>query len=232
MRTDLTPTDKIKFLILQNLGVNITGTMDDYADITADSIYALFDSVGHTHGDWMQDATQEVRNSGQETGLPAQTSRHYECKAVAAQLPDETWVGWNYWFGGGKHGEPEAIEWMEGAYNVIAVPTHMIVNVFQRAVDFESQAARTVAEIVDTATFDIPPAEGKTIESRRRELEAMEKGGELRPTDDADAAGYLIAIREIEAETVALKSHWQMQSYRDATQAHMPLVYIILRAPF
>ncbi|WP_244097750.1 hypothetical protein [Burkholderia anthina] len=37
---------------------------------------------------------------------------------MAAQAPDGSWVGWNYWYGGGKHGEPEAVEWIEDAYDV------------------------------------------------------------------------------------------------------------------
>ena len=28
---------------------------------------------------------------------------------------DYKWVGWHYWYGGGKHGEPESIDWIEDA---------------------------------------------------------------------------------------------------------------------
>jgi hypothetical protein len=34
------------------------------------------------------------------------------------QMPDGTWVGWTYWYGGGKHGEPSAMPWIEDAYNL------------------------------------------------------------------------------------------------------------------
>jgi len=44
--------------------------------------------------------------------------RHYESKAVAMKMPDGSWIGWTYWYGGGKHGEPEAIDWMNEAYDV------------------------------------------------------------------------------------------------------------------
>lgn len=27
------------------------------------------------------------------------------------QAPDGTWVGWTYWYGGGKYAEPSAIPW-------------------------------------------------------------------------------------------------------------------------
>ena len=53
-----------------------------------------------------------------ETGLKCEWSRHYESKAVAMKFPDGSWVGWTYWYGGGKHGEPSSIEWMDDAYDV------------------------------------------------------------------------------------------------------------------
>ena len=43
---------------------------------------------------------------------------YFEKKSVASKMPDGTWVGWIYWYGGGKHSEPEAIDWMEHAYDV------------------------------------------------------------------------------------------------------------------
>lgn len=68
-------------------------------------------------GDSVQDAREDVRQSGQETGLPTnEWSRHYECESVAAKMSDGSWVGWLYWHGGGKHGEPSAIDWIEHAY--------------------------------------------------------------------------------------------------------------------
>lgn len=36
-------------------------------------------------------------------------SRHYNSREVAANTP-WGWVGWTYWYGGGKHGEPEAMD--------------------------------------------------------------------------------------------------------------------------
>lgn len=49
--------------------------------------------------------------------------------ATAAKMPDGSWVGWTYWYGGGKHGEPEAIDWMEDAYNVEVVEEIKMVTV-------------------------------------------------------------------------------------------------------
>ena len=85
-------------------------------EITADNIDELYEEH---RKDWgLQDEESEIRCSGTKTGLKAPYSRHYESDAVAAQYVDGSWVGWTYWYGGGKHGEPEAIDWMEDAYEV------------------------------------------------------------------------------------------------------------------
>lgn len=61
------------------------------------------------------DASNDIRGGKVETGLPTPYSRHYESEAVAMKINDQ-WVGWTYWYGGGKHAEPEAIDWMDEAY--------------------------------------------------------------------------------------------------------------------
>jgi len=85
-------------------------------EVTAENIDELYDA-NNEEGE-LQDAKSELRCSGVETGLPAEYSRHYESSAVAAKYIDGSWVGWTYWYGGGKHGEPEAIDWMDEAYPV------------------------------------------------------------------------------------------------------------------
>ncbi len=84
--------------------------------VTDENIDELYDNLVEAQEHW--DAMSEVRCSGIETGLPCQSSRHYESEAVAAKMSDGSWVGWTYWYGGGKHGEPEEIDWMEDAYDV------------------------------------------------------------------------------------------------------------------
>lgn len=66
----------------------------------------------------MDDYKYEMREGAIETGLPCEHSRHYESKSVAAQASDGSWGGWTYWYGGGKHGEPESIDWMNEAYDL------------------------------------------------------------------------------------------------------------------
>lgn len=72
--------------------------------------------------DWiLQDAQNEFRESGEDVGLSCKDwSRHYESKTVGCELDDGTWVSWIYWYGGGKHGEPEAIDWM-GDANILEI---------------------------------------------------------------------------------------------------------------
>ena len=76
------------------------------------------------------DSINEVRCSGEESELPCEWSRHYESKAVAAQMPDGQWVGWTYWYGGGKHGEPAEMDWMGSAYFVTFKEEARVVKVF------------------------------------------------------------------------------------------------------
>lgn len=79
--------------------------------------------------DALQDAKSEIRGGDVETGIKCPCSRHYESKAVASQLPGGRWVGWTYWYGGGKHGEPGAIDWIEDAYLLDCVETQEVVTV-------------------------------------------------------------------------------------------------------
>ena len=64
------------------------------------------------------DAICAIREGDVETDIDCDYSRHYESKSVAMKCVDGTWVGWCYWYGGGKHGEPESIDWMEYAYDL------------------------------------------------------------------------------------------------------------------
>ena len=94
--------------------------------ITSENIDALYDE---REEDW-QDARDEVRCSGIETGIESkQWSRHYECEEVTAQCPDGKWVGWTYWHGGGKYGVPSEVEWIDDAYDVDVVEEEKVVTV-------------------------------------------------------------------------------------------------------
>lgn len=73
--------------------------------------------------DLVQDAMDIFRESfSHRTEIKADYSRHYDSTSVAAQLSNGKWVGWIYWSGGGKHGEPGSIDWIEDAYFLKAIP--------------------------------------------------------------------------------------------------------------
>lgn len=117
----MTPAQKIKHLILNLLA---DWAEEPYPEITAENVDEEYDAV-----DDKQDAKYEIRAGEVETDISCPVSRHYESESVAAQAPDGSWIGWTYWFGGGKHGEPEAIDWMNSAYDLSCVEEEKVVTV-------------------------------------------------------------------------------------------------------
>lgn len=83
------------------------------------------------------DAQYEFREGQVVTDVDCESSRHYESQSVAAITPDGTWVGWTYWYGGGKHGNPEEIDWIEHAYNLdcVAEEKLVVVQTFTKKVE-------------------------------------------------------------------------------------------------
>ncbi|TCG09321.1 hypothetical protein BZM27_05835 [Paraburkholderia steynii] len=124
----MTPEQKIKHIILARIADWAETPIE--VEVTADNIDDLYDEC---EDKW--DAIYEVREGEVETKLPCQSSRHYESKSVAAKAPDGSWVGWTYWYGGGKHGEPEAIDWMDEAYNLDVTEEEkmVVVRTFKKA---------------------------------------------------------------------------------------------------
>lgn len=114
----------IKCEILRNLKSIEPEDSDDpfaWPDVIDDeNADVVWNSLGDHErlNDWRDVASGEFRASGERvSGLSfGETySRHYEAYRVARRLDDGRWVGWIYWYGGGKHGEPESIEWMDDA---------------------------------------------------------------------------------------------------------------------
>ena len=127
----MTPEHKIRHLILIAAREYDEDAEPLPATLTAEQIDELWDE----DSDAINEAKYEFRSSGIPTPeLPTPSTRHFEVDAVAAQYIDGTWVGWLYWHGGGKHAEPEAIDWMEDAYDLKVIETKTItVNVFAKA---------------------------------------------------------------------------------------------------
>ena len=87
--------------------------------ITSENVDRIYEEAyDDSANDGLQDAREEIRGGEAETGISCGYSRHYELKSVAARYLDGSWVGWTYIYGGGKHAEPEAEEWIEYAYDL------------------------------------------------------------------------------------------------------------------
>jgi len=116
----MTPEQKIKHLILiRNAEI---GDKELPTDITSENIDDLYSNIDEP---W--DDIYAIRAGEVETNLPTECSRHYESKSVAAKAPDGSWVGWTYWYGGGKHGDPESIDWMDSAYDLSVTEEEKLV---------------------------------------------------------------------------------------------------------
>lgn len=109
--SDFTPEDIIKMVILTNIGYAIP------LNANHDSLDDLWEMAREDNDAAVQEEMDDLRSGEEETGQPPEfSSRHYEHKGVAAKGPNGQWVGWSYWYGGGKHSEPEAMPWMSEAY--------------------------------------------------------------------------------------------------------------------
>lgn len=88
------------------------------AEITDENIDSLWKDA-EENNDELRAAKDVIRNSGTPTGLPIRDySQFYGCDEVGMVCCDGTAVGWTYWHGGEKHGDPSSIEWISGAYDL------------------------------------------------------------------------------------------------------------------
>ena len=109
----MTPEQKIKHTILCAFIAEPSNEIDlDPATITAENVDDLYEEFA------CDDIAFEFREGDLETHLPCPGSRHYESKSVASKMIDGSWVGWTYWYGGGKHGDPDSVPWMNEAYDL------------------------------------------------------------------------------------------------------------------
>ena len=98
---------------------------------TPEAIEVATEYLEENHSDILQDQMSEIREGTHETGLDVDSGRDYESKGVAMLCGDQ-WVGWIYYYGGGKHGYPEAIEWLADAYFLTVREETRIVYVFEK----------------------------------------------------------------------------------------------------
>lgn len=120
----MTPSQKLKHMIL-NRRAEWEGAPP--VEATAETIDELYEQAESNDDGSLQDARNDVRCGQVETEVESPWSRHYEAKSVAAQAPDGSWIGWTYWYGGGKHGEPEAVDWIPHAYALTCTEEEKVV---------------------------------------------------------------------------------------------------------
>lgn len=122
--------NKVKFLILLNSKQNSESLNEvnlEYSQLTDEDIENMYNILQESSDYW--EAKEAIREGEVYTEIETEYSRHYESRSVASQLPDGSWVGWTYWYGGGKHGEPQAIDWIEDAYDLDCVEEEKMVTI-------------------------------------------------------------------------------------------------------
>jgi len=122
----MTPSQKIKWAIVACFS---RWNKSDPPEYPCEDIDQIYDEAVDNSPDMMLGAANEVRCSGIETGLQSPPSGYYETKELAKRMPDGTWVGWTYRYGGGKHSNPEEIPWIFYAYDVSCHEEDKVVTV-------------------------------------------------------------------------------------------------------
>lgn len=145
---NLTPLQALRALIITRTLEMVEAAPHDFSKITdGDEVDELWEALQEDYPDTMTDAANEVRGSGRSTGLAVPVSRNYDPEAVAVLTPFGRWVGFTYWAGGGKHGNPEEIEWQEDAYWVDAEIDQTL------RLDYKFTATGTMPEPFDETTI-------------------------------------------------------------------------------
>lgn len=94
----------VQFENIEPFTENLTGEQ-------VDTLWSCYDE-----NDELADPISEIRCGGiYASNIKAATfSRHYEIDVNAMKI-EGVWVAWDYYYGGGKHGEPEAYDWISDA---------------------------------------------------------------------------------------------------------------------
>lgn len=104
------------------------------SDAIEDTFTTGFESE---YEDDFQGILYEIRDEGFEVNLSTKTySRHYEVDCYVLEI-DGKWVAYDYYYGGGKHGQPEEFDWL---------PTCRYVNCEEKVV---TKVERTFSEVIE-----------------------------------------------------------------------------------
>lgn len=90
---------------------NIEPFIENLSGEKIDELWNCYDE-----NDELNDAISEIRCGGiYASNIKATTSsRHYEIDVNAMKI-DNVWVAWDYYYGGGKYGEPESYDFIADA---------------------------------------------------------------------------------------------------------------------
>lgn len=128
------PSTKLKAMLIAEAYERCDQSWKDEVDVCVESdVSDLYDEIrngefGDALCNALDSATYDLRCDGEHTGLtPYDYCRHYEIDSVAVQTLDGSWVEFPYYHGGGKHSEPESIDWIPEARNVYVVEERMVV---------------------------------------------------------------------------------------------------------
>ena len=137
----MTPEQKLKALVLAAiqddeyrrdlLSDQVPGILDPIP-VFGPEMDALYSAAQEADEDLVWEFQDELRVSGEDTDLVCDWSRYYESKGRAVQALDGSWVGFTYWYGGGKHGEPGSVEWMDDAYDVEVHEETRVIRIFSK----------------------------------------------------------------------------------------------------
>lgn len=113
----LTAPQKCKYLVLVTLNRWRKNEMPEFE--SGEELDALYKHEEENDDGYFQDARNESRNGTEASDIAVtEHCRHYEIDAHVSELPDGSWVGWWHFYGGGKHGEPDAYDWVGNSFDV------------------------------------------------------------------------------------------------------------------
>lgn len=114
----MTPAQYLKLEILKTAHTWKDNSAKFTAPDTGEAVDQLYEQykIDPNYCDYLQDARNEAREYySEETEIEAPYNRNYETKSVARKINGK-WIGWTFWYGGGKHSDPYSIDWISDAY--------------------------------------------------------------------------------------------------------------------
>lgn len=93
--------------------------LEDVNNFDEDKVIEFYEEVEYEKWeDYIRDIVSDFRESGEEIDNKVEQDRYYCYQDVAKKITgsEDLYLGWTYYFGGGKHAQPDQVEWMEDCY--------------------------------------------------------------------------------------------------------------------